>query len=72
MTKQKTYSRQRVGKCIIKVLQDLGGSASKQRIKDEIVADKSNDISYDDVFTPVTSAKVAILISLSILISTLA
>lgn len=57
MTKQKTYSRQRVGKYIIKVLQDLGGSASKQRIKDEIVADKSNDISYDDVFTPVTSAK---------------
>ena len=57
MQEQKRYERQRVGKYIIKILQDLGGSASKQKIKDEIVADESNNISYNDVYTPVTSAK---------------
>ena len=57
MNKQKNYQRQRVGRYIIKVLQDLGGSASKQKIKEEIVADKANNISYDDVFTPIKSAK---------------
>ena len=57
MKEQKTYERQRVGKYIIKILQDLGGSASKQKIKDEIVADESNNISYNDVYTPVTSTK---------------
>lgn len=57
MKEQKTYERQRVGRYIIKVLQDLGGSASKQKIKDEIIADNSNNISYDDVYTPVTSSK---------------
>ncbi len=56
MKEQKTYERQKVGKYILKVLQDLGGTASKQKIKDEIVADKSNNISYDNVYIPVTSA----------------
>ena len=54
---KKTYQRQRVGKYIIKALQDLGGSASKQKIKEEIVDDKTNDISYDDAFTLVKSTK---------------
>ena len=57
MKEQKTYERQRVGRYIIKVLQDLGGSAPKQKIKDEIIADNSNNISYDDVYTPITSSK---------------
>lgn len=47
------YQRQRVGRHIIKVLQNLGGSASKQKIKEEIVENQDNNISYDDVFTPV-------------------
>ncbi len=57
MSNQKIYRRQRVGKYIIKVLQDLGGSAPKQKIKEEIVADKSNDICYEDVFISIKSAK---------------
>ena len=57
MKEQKTYERQRVGKYILKVLQDVGGSASKQKIKDEIITDKSNDITYNDVYTAVISSK---------------
>ena len=57
MGEQKIYQRQRVGGYIIKTLQDLGGSASKQKIKEEIVADKENNITYDDVFIPIKSAK---------------
>jgi len=57
MEKQKIYQRQRVGQYIIKVLQDLGGSASKQKIKEEIIADNTNNITYEDVFTPIKSAK---------------
>ncbi len=55
MLEQNNYKRQRVGKYIIKALQNLGGSAPKQVIKQEIVADKDNKISYEDVFIPVTS-----------------
>lgn len=40
------YVRQSVEDFIIKALQSLGGSASKKTIKEEIVADDSNDISY--------------------------
>ena len=57
MKEQKTYKRQRVGKYILKVLQDLGGSASKQKIKEGIVDDMSNSISYEDAFIPVKAAK---------------
>lgn len=57
MKNTKTYQRQRVGRYIIKVLQELGGSASKQKIKEEIVADQDNNITYDDVFTPIKSSK---------------
>lgn len=57
MTNQNNYKRQKVGKYIIKVLQDLGGSASKQKIKDEIIADDSNNISYNNVYLPVKSSK---------------
>lgn len=57
MSEQKIYQRRKMGGYIIKVLQDLGGSASKQKIKEEIVADKENNITYDDVFTPIKSAK---------------
>lgn len=53
---QNNYKRQRVGKYIIKVLQNLGGSASKQKIKEEIVADKDIDINYENVFIPIQSA----------------
>lgn len=51
------YQRRRVGKEIIKALQNLGGSASKQKIKEEIVADGENDITYDHVFTPIKTEK---------------
>ena len=47
MSNQKMYQRQRVGKYIIKVLQDLGGTASKQKIKEEIVAAKKIKIKND-------------------------
>ena len=57
MQEQKIYQRQRVGKYIIKVLQDLGGSASKQKVKEEIVADQTNNFSYEDVFVPIKSTK---------------
>lgn len=49
------YVRQRVEKYLIKALQALGGSASRKAIKEEIVADDSNDISYEDVFEPIVS-----------------
>lgn len=51
------YKRQRVGKYIIKALQNLGGSASKQKIKESIVADNSNNLTYKDVFEPVVSVR---------------
>lgn len=51
------YKRQPVEKYIIKALQSLGGSASRKAIKDEIVADESIDISYEDVFEPIKSKK---------------
>ncbi len=49
------YKRQRVGKYIIKALQALGGSASRQAIKEEIAADESIDISYENIFIPIKS-----------------
>ena len=51
------YKRQRVGKYIIKVLQDLGGSASRQAIKEGIVADEEINITYEDVYEPIKSKK---------------
>lgn len=48
--------RQSVEGYIIKALQSLGGSASKKAIKEEIVADDSNDISHEVVFEPITSS----------------
>lgn len=41
----------------MKVLQTLGGSASRQSIKEGIVDDEEIDISYEDVFEPITSQK---------------
>ena len=49
------YVRQSVEGFIIKALQSLGGSASKKAIKEEIVADDSNDISYENAFEPILS-----------------
>ena len=40
---------------ILKVLQTLGGSASRQSIKEGIVDDDEMNISYEDVFEPITS-----------------
>lgn len=51
------YKRQNVGKYIVKSLQNLGGSASKQRIKESIVSDSTNDLTYKDVFEPVVSSR---------------
>lgn len=51
------YKRQSVEKYIIKALQSLGGSASRKAIKEEIVADESINISYEDVFEPIKSKK---------------
>lgn len=53
----KLYKRQPVGKYILKILQNLGGVASKERIKDEIVSDETIDISYEDVYEPKESRK---------------
>lgn len=49
------YVRQSVEGFIIKALQSLGGSASKKTIKEETVADDSNDISYENAFEPILS-----------------
>jgi len=49
------YKRQSVDKYIIKALQSLGGSASRQEIKEEIVADEDIDLSYENVFEPIKS-----------------
>jgi len=49
------YVRQHVEGFIIKALQSLGGSASKNTIKEEIVADDSIDITYSNVFEPILS-----------------
>lgn len=57
MEKHYSYERKRIGKYIIISLQKLGGSASKQKIKEEIVADESNNITYKDVFIPIKSSK---------------
>lgn len=55
--KKQEYKRNadNVGRYILKVLQMLGGSASRQSIKEGIVDDDGNDISYEDVFEPITS-----------------
>ncbi len=57
--KKQEYKRNadNVGKYILKVLQTLGGSASRQSIKEGIVDDEEIDISYEDVFEPITSQK---------------
>lgn len=52
---QHTYKRQRVGKYILKILQNLGGVASRDKIKEGIVEDEEIKISYSDVFEPVES-----------------
>lgn len=57
MSKQNSYQRQRVSGYILKVLQSLGGNASKQQIKDGIVEDEKINISYEDVYNPIKSAK---------------
>ena len=50
-----TYKRQSVEQYILKVLQNLGGSASRDRIKEAIVSDEEIDITYENVFEPVSS-----------------
>lgn len=50
-----TYKRQSVEQYILKVLQNLGGSASRDRIKEAIVSDEEIDITYENVFEPVRS-----------------
>ena len=54
---KKEYKRntENVGRYILKALQTLGGSASRQSIKERIVDDDEMDISYKDVFKPITS-----------------
>ena len=54
---KKEYKRnvENVGGYILKVLQTLGGSASRQSIKEGIVDDDEMNISYEDVFEPITS-----------------
>ena len=54
---ERTYKRQRIGKYILKILQSLGGIASRDKIKECIAADEGIDISYNDVFEPVKSKK---------------
>ena len=52
---KRIYKRQRIGKYILKILQNLGGVASRDKIKEGIVADEDIDISYSDVFEPIKS-----------------
>ena len=52
---ERVYKRQRIGKYILKILQNLGGTGSRNKIKEGIVADETIGISYNDVFEPVKS-----------------
>ena len=52
-----TYKRQEVGGFMLKALQNLGGSAAPRAIKEEIIADENNDITYENVFEPILSKK---------------
>lgn len=47
---ESSYKRQSVEKYILKVLQSLGGSAPRSKIKEEIVSDEDNNLFYNDVF----------------------
>lgn len=49
------YIRQSVERFILQALQSLGGSATKQEIKKEIVADDRNPITYQHAFEPIFS-----------------
>ena len=49
------YKRQRIGKYILKILQTIGGTGSRNKIKEGIVADETIGIFYSDVFEPVKS-----------------
>lgn len=51
------YDRQSLEKFILKALQSLGGNASRKAIKDEIIADASNNLTYENVYEPVISQK---------------
>lgn len=51
------YKRQDVEVFILKALQKNGGTATRQTIKEEIVADSDNNITYENVFEPITSKK---------------
>lgn len=49
------YKRQNVGAPILHALVELGGSADRQKIKEQIVDDSTNNLTYEDVFEPITS-----------------
>ena len=51
------YKRQNVGAPILHALVELGGSADRQKIKEQIVDDSTNELTYEDVFEPITSKK---------------
>lgn len=51
------YERQSLESVILKALQSLGGNASRKAIKDEIIEDDSNNITYENVYEPVISRK---------------
>lgn len=51
------YKRHNVGRYIVLALRTLGGSADRQAIREQMVADEGNALTYEDVFVPVTSRK---------------
>lgn len=53
----KNYKRRNVGRYIVLALRALGGSADRQAIREQMVVDEGNDLTYEDVFVPVTSRK---------------
>lgn len=52
---EQAYKRMGVEHLIVKALQTLGGSASRKAIKDEIISDESNPITYENVYKSVLS-----------------
>ena len=51
----KAYKRQNVGRYVIEALRALGGTASRQAIREQMIDDEGNSLTYEDIFAPVTS-----------------
>lgn len=54
---ENNYRRQELMGIILKALQALGGSGTRDAIRETIIADNSNDIIYEHIYEPIVSKK---------------